>query len=57
MTDIEIVERKSKPMIKMSIIIPFRFKISLSHDGNYAIAIVISEEIVKKSDKSSRKIT
>jgi len=53
MTDIEIIEEKSKPIIKMSIKIPFRFKISLSHDGDYAIAIVISEEIVKKLDKKS----
>ena len=44
MTDIEVVQKKSKPLIKILEKIPYRFRVSLSHDGNYAIAIVISEK-------------
>ena len=57
MTDIEIIQKKSKPIIKISEKIPFIFKTSLSHDGDYAIAIVISEKIVTKSNKTTRKVT
>lgn len=58
MTDIEIIQKKSKPMIKTSGKIPYIFYVSLSHDGNYAIAIVISEKTKKeKSDQVSGKST
>ena len=57
MTDIEIIQKKSKPIIKISEKIPFIFKTSLSHDGDYAIAIVISEKIIKKLNKTTRKST
>jgi phosphopantetheinyl transferase (holo-ACP synthase) len=52
MIDIEIIQKKSKPMIKSSNKIPYIFHISISHDKEYAIAIVISEK-VKKLNKSS----
>lgn len=45
MTDIEIFQKRSKPMIKILKKIPYVFRVSLSHDGKYAIAIVISEKI------------
>ena len=45
MTDIEIFQKKSKPMIKILKENSYNFRSSLSHDGKYAIAIVISEEI------------
>ena len=44
MKDIEIFQKKSKPIIKTLKKIPYTFRISLSHDGKYAIAIVISEK-------------
>ena len=44
MKDIEIFQKKSKPMIKTLEEIPYIFRISLSHDGKYTIAIVISEK-------------
>lgn len=49
MKDIEILQKKSKPMIKTIEKIPYIFRVSLSHDGKYAIAIVISEKQNKKS--------
>lgn len=52
MIDIEIIQKKSKPMIKNSKKIPYIFHISISHDKEYAIAMVISEK-VKKLNKSS----
>ena len=45
MTDIEICQKKSKPIIKILKENPYIFRASLSHDGKYAIAIVISEKL------------
>ena len=44
MSDIEIFQEKSKPIIKILKNNQYRFRVSLSHDGKYAIAIVISEK-------------
>ena len=51
--DIEIIQKNSKPMIKSSKKMQYTFNLSLSHDGDYAIAIVIS----KKSNNSTTKHT
>jgi len=45
MTDIEVILKKSKPVIKTPKEISYTFHVSLSHDGEYAIAMVISEKI------------
>jgi holo-[acyl-carrier protein] synthase len=45
MIDIEIIQKNLKPMIKNSKKLPYIFQISISHDGEYAIAMVISEKI------------
>ncbi|RZD40826.1 MAG: holo-[acyl-carrier-protein] synthase [Thaumarchaeota archaeon] len=44
MKDIEISHKKSKPFIKILKKNSFMFHISLSHDGEYAIAMIISEK-------------
>ena len=46
MKDIEIIHKKSKPIIKILKRNNYKFKISLSHDGEYAIAMIISEKII-----------
>ena len=43
-SDIEILQKKSKPIVKILKKIQYNFRVSLSHDGKYAIAIVISEK-------------
>ena len=44
MKDIEISHKKSKPFIKILKKNSFMIHISLSHDGEYAIAMIISEK-------------
>ena len=45
MTDIEICQKKSIPIIKILKASPYIFRASLTHDGKYSIAIVISEKL------------
>ena len=45
MKDIEITHKKSKPFIKILKKESVNFHISLSHDGEYAIAMIIAEKI------------
>lgn len=45
MKDIEITHKKSKPFIKISKKESVNFHISMSHDGEYAIAMIIAEKI------------
>lgn len=43
MLDIEINQRSGKPFVKIDKSFPYSFSISISHDGDYAIAIAIIE--------------
>jgi len=45
MKDIEISHKKSKPFVKILKKESSIFHISLSHDGEYAIAMIITEKI------------
>lgn len=44
MLDIETSHRLSKPIITIKKHIPYNFLISLSHDSNVAVAVVLSEK-------------
>lgn len=52
--DIEIVNVSSVPKIKLKKKLPYRFNVSITHENDFAIAIVISEKT--NSNKFSSKL-
>lgn len=53
--DIEIVNIAQKPYIKLRKNLPYKFLVSITHENDFAIAVVISEKI--NSKKPSSKFT
>jgi len=45
--DIEVVSVSSAPKIRLKKNLPYRFSVSISHENDFAIAIVISERKIK----------
>jgi len=52
--DIEVVSISQVPKIKLRKRLPYKFLVSITHENDFAIAVVISERI--KSDKLSSKL-